>query len=107
MANRNIVEDYYNDISCLTDLLSRLVNSYRLLIGGAGEYNQIALATKRDVKRAIKRANKLGELIDALMDEMDVLNEEYTEYCKLKRSMLQKSINSKFIENEFEQELKK
>ena len=58
MPHRKIIEEYCVDINNLADLLAKLVNSYRLLIGGAGELNTIALAHKKDVKDALKRVNE-------------------------------------------------
>lgn len=107
MANRKVVESYYNDINGLADLLGKFVNSYRLLIGGAAELNQIGLASRRDIKHAIKRADKLGEIIDALICNIHVSTEEYLNYCKLKEELLNSVINNEFVRIEIEEELKK
>lgn len=74
MSNRNVIENYYFDINNQVDLLGKLINSYRLLIGGAGELNGIALANKNDVKDAIKRVNKLGGVIDNIIQDMNDRN---------------------------------
>lgn len=107
MSNRKVVENYYNDINGLADLLGKLVNSYRLLLGGAGELNNIALATKSDVKNALKKADKLGEAIDNIIYTINKADEEYLEYFKLKKEIFGKEINTEFIENEIEEQLKK
>ncbi len=51
----------------LTNLLNSMVNSYRLLVGGANELNNISEAKKVQVKEAIKRADDLGEIIDEII----------------------------------------
>lgn len=106
LSKRKVIEKYYSDVSNLADLLGRLVNSYRLLIGGVGELNQIALSTKNDVKNAIKRVDKLGEVIDKILDNMEDTNKDYINYCKLKSEVLKKSINIDSIRTEIEEELK-
>lgn len=106
LSKRKVIENYYSDVSNLADLLGRLVNSYRLLIGGVGELNQIALATKNDVKNALKRVDKLGDVIDSILSDMDDTNVHYIQYCKLKSEFLKKSTNIDSIRTEIEEELK-
>lgn len=107
MSNRKVVENYYSDINGLSELLAKLVNSYRLLIGGAGELNSIALATKRDVKKALRRIDKLGEIIDDVIYTINETDENYLRYCMLKKEILRQEINDEFIKNEIEEGLKK
>lgn len=107
MSNRKVVENYYYDINGLTELLTKLVNSYRLLIGGAGELNSIALATKSDVKKALRRVDKLGKVIDDIIYSINETDENYFKYCMLKEEILKEGINADFIKNEIEEELKK
>jgi len=51
--------------------LKPLVESYRLLVGSAEEFNKITLAHKKDLEKAIDRANELGEIIDKLLNFLD------------------------------------
>mgnify|MGYP000910997721 CR=1 FL=1 len=104
MDNRKVIENYYLDICNLSEILSKLVNSYRLLIGGAEELNTIALATKKDVKKAIARADELGEIIDKIIDVLDNSNQAYLNYCLLKSQVLECKIRIGFIEAEINQE---
>ncbi len=41
-----------------------LSESYRLLIAAANDYNGIALANRRQIEKAIDRADRLGEIIE-------------------------------------------
>lgn len=107
MSRRTIVEDYYLDLNSLAELLSKLTNSYRLLIGGAEELNTVALATKKDVKNAINRANELGKIIDRLINTIGKADYSYSEYCKLKNEIMEARLNLEYIENEMEEQLKK
>ncbi|WP_066891079.1 hypothetical protein [Clostridium nigeriense] len=88
MAYRHLIKDQYTDISNLTTLLNSLVNSYRLLIGGAYELNNISEAKKSDVKEAVKRADDVGEIIDEIIKALDECNTSYVKYCKIKKSFI-------------------
>ncbi|MBV7272156.1 hypothetical protein [Clostridium thailandense] len=106
MRHRKIVEEYYSDINNLADLLSKLVNSYRLLIGGVGELNGIALAHKKSVKDALERANDLGHVIDDIIDVLDKSKYIYLDYCKLRSQVIECKIQAQYIQTEIDEELK-
>lgn len=106
MPHRKIIEEYCVDINNLADLLAKLVNSYRLLIGGAGELNTIALSHKKDVKDALKRVNELGDIIDDVINVIDKTSFSYMDYCKLKAQLLEGRIQAQYIETEIDMELK-
>ena len=107
MSNRRVIENYNFDINNQVDLLGKLVNSYRLLIGGAGELNTIALASKNDVRDAIKRVNKLGGIIDNIIQDMNDKNKAYIKYGKIKDELMRELVDEAFISEEIEEELKK
>ncbi len=100
------MNNQYNEVNNLTTLLNSLVNSYRLLIGGAYELNNISEAKKGDVKDAVKRADDLGEIIDEIIRTLDECNTSYIKYCKIKKSFIdEKSIKDNIlteINNEIE-----
>jgi hypothetical protein len=106
VGNRKIIEDYSVDISNLTEVLTKAVASYRLLVGAAGEYNTIALATKSEVKHALKRADKLGEVVDDLIDVLDDVVDGYENYCKLKAKIITGKMEDQYILTEIDNELK-
>ena len=98
MSYRHIIKDQYTDVSNLTSILNSLVNSYRLLIGGAYELNNISEARKSDVKEAVKRADSLGEIIDEIIKTLDECNTSYVKYCKIKKSFIdEKSIKDNIL----------
>ena len=107
MSNRRVIENYNFDINNQVDLLGKLVNSYRLLIGGAGELNTIALASKNDVRDAIKRVNKLGGVIDNIIQDMNDRNKAYIKYGKIKDELMRGMVDEAYISEEIEEELKK
>ncbi|MDT8718522.1 hypothetical protein IAI10_17800 [Clostridium sp. 19966] len=106
MGHRKVIENYYTDISNLADLLTKLVNSYRLLIGGANELNGIALASKKDIKAAIKRSHELGEIIDNLLVILKESSSGYIDYCDLKSQVMKSQMQFQYIKNEIDNELK-
>ena len=61
------------DIRVLIDILTPLVSSYRLLVGGADEFNRITLAHKSDLEDAIKRADDMGDMIDVIDEKLKAL----------------------------------
>ncbi|MFD3155829.1 hypothetical protein ACFIJ5_03045 [Haloimpatiens sp. FM7330] len=106
MAHRKVIENYYCDINNLTDLITKLVNSYRLLVGGADELNKIALAEKKDIKKALNRAEDLGEIIDNLICILDKISCNYIQYCNIKAKIIQGKVQTDYILTEIDQELK-
>lgn len=105
MSHRKVIEDYYCDINNLTDLLSKLTNCYRLLVGGAGELNSIAAAHKKDVKDALHRADELGDVIDKIISAIDKSTVEYAQYCKMRTEIVKKKMKFEYIETEIDEEL--
>jgi len=106
MAHRRIIETYYRDVNNLADLLNKLVNSYRLLIGGANELNGIALASKSDIKDALKRADELGEIIDKVIEALEESTDSCTCYTKLKTEVINSKMQISYIETEIQEDLK-
>ena len=106
MARRRVIQSYYNDINNLADILTKLVSSYRLMIGGADELNKIALSKKSDVKDALKRADSLGEIIDETIKVLDDASYGYMSYCRMKTEVMKGKIQIEFIETEIDEDLR-
>ena len=106
MAHRRVIQNYYNDINNLADILTKLVSSYRLLIGGADELNKIALSKKSEVKDALKRADSLGDIIDETIKVLDNASYSYMSYCTMKTEVMKCKLQVEYIETEIEEELK-
>ena len=106
MNYRRIIETYHCDIRNLVEILERLINSYRLLIGGAGELNSIALTKKKDVKDALKRANELGHIIDDVIKSLECTSYGYMDYCRIKSDFISAKLSIQYIETEIDEELK-
>jgi hypothetical protein len=101
-----VIQNYYNDINNLTEILTKLVTSYRVLIGSADELNKIALAKKGDVKGALKRADNLGDIIDKTIKVLDEASYSYLDYCKIKTEVIKCRLQVEYIEIEVEEDLK-
>ncbi|GFZ34365.1 hypothetical protein CSC2_48910 [Clostridium zeae] len=102
---KELFDSYFIEVNNLTELLTKYVNSYRLLIGGAGELNGIALARKKEVRDAIKRANQLGDIIDVLLNVIQSVECCYLDYIRIKADVIavktaQKSIILTEIDND-------
>lgn len=106
MAHRRVIQNYYNDINNLAEILTKLVGSYRLLIGGADELNKIALSKKSEVKDALKRADNLGDIIDETIKVLDEASFSYMSYCKMKTEVIKCKLQIEYIETEIEEDLK-
>jgi len=105
--SKRFIDDYCCDINNITDVITKLTSSYRLMVGGAEELNRITLAKKSDVKSAIKRVNKIGDMIDDYLKVLEDINLPYFEYCKLRSDYYKSRIKANFILEEIEEELEK
>jgi hypothetical protein len=106
VGHRRVIQDYYTDVNGLAELLSKLINSYRLLIGGANELNGITLAHRGDVRDALKRVDKLGIIIDDLLKALEETGTGYLDYCKLKSEVIKYHLEAQYVQTEIDNELK-
>lgn len=105
MKYQDLIKDYYGDLNNLTTILKTMIDSYRLLIGGAAELNNINEARTGAVKDAVHRANKLGEVIDHLIELIDDCGEPYFKYCSILNEYLLTKGDAKVILTEVDNDL--
>ena len=105
MKYQQLMKQYYGDLSNLNQLLQSMVNSYRLLIAGAAELNNINEARSSYVKVAVKRADNLGEIIDNVIELLDECGESYFKYIALVGDHILKNTDSSVILTEVDNEL--
>lgn len=105
MGYDKLMGSYYAELTNLIFLLEKYVSSYRLLIGGAGELNGIALAKKGEVKNALKRVDKVGDLIDDLINILECCQTTYLNYVRLKSDILVVKTEKEMILTEIDNEL--
>jgi hypothetical protein len=106
LTHRKVIQNYYNDVNNLSEILGKLVLSYRTLIGSADELNKIALSKKSEVKDALKRADNLGDIIDETIKVLDDASFSYMSYCKMKTEVMKGRLQIEYIETEVDEELK-
>ena len=105
MKYQQLMKQYYGDINNLSQLLQSMVNSYRLLIAGAAELNNINEAKSSYVKVAVKRADSLGKIIDHIIDLIDECGEGYFKYIKIVGGHILKITDNNVILTEVDNEL--
>lgn len=105
MKYQQLMKQYYGDINNLSQLLQSMVNSYRLLIAGAAELNNINEAKSSYVKVAVKRADSLGKIIDHIIDLIDECGEGYFKYIKIVGGHILKNTDNNVILTEVDNEL--
>lgn len=105
MKYQQLMKEYYGDLSNLNQLLQSMVNSYRLLIAGAAELNNINEARSSYVKVAVKRADNLGEIIDHVIELIDEYGASYFKYIALVGDHVLKNTDSSVILTEVDNEL--
>ncbi|MGL4774288.1 MAG: hypothetical protein ACRC2K_12025 [Clostridium sp.] len=105
MSYEKLLKNNYQDIANMASLLKTVVDSYRLLIGGAAELNTIAPVKKSSVEAALKRVNEVGEIIDEIIDAIEKSSEGYLKYCKVKNEIIVSNIDKNIILTEIEDEL--
>lgn len=105
MRYQELFNNYFVEINNMTELLNKYVNAYRLLIGGAQDLNNIAEASKRDIKDALDRVDKLGKIIDDMLDVIEDIDGCYVEYIKLKTDLISAKTEKDLILTEVDNEL--
>jgi hypothetical protein len=106
------IDKFYDDILCkdikvLTEILSSISNSYRLLVGAAEEFNRITLVHRHEAEEAIDRADDLGDIIDDVEKELNKLMKLYLRElsCKIEFQQLYNMppsiTNTKYVSKEF------
>lgn len=106
MSQRRIIEGYASDINMTVDQLAKSVGIYKTLIDSTSSLNCIALASKSDVKDALKRAREVGEIIDELIDSLEYALCTWSKYLKLKTEYINCRLDMSYIEAQVEEELR-
>lgn len=102
MGDRRLIENYYADYCNLIDILCKLTSNYRLLIGGAAEINQITLAHKTDVKKALKRVRVIGDMIDDILKILENAELSYFNYCRIKADVVKEKLEFEYVKSEID-----
>lgn len=83
-AYKELYDAYFTEINNICEMLGKYVSVYRTLIDGASALNNIAFSKKSDIKKALKRANTMGDIIDELIDAIGEVDFCYLDYLQSK-----------------------
>lgn len=90
-------EDYYLTLSRTIDLMAKLVDSYRILVGTASQLNTIGLAEKKEIKEALRLANNITCILDDYIEAIDNCGRGYLSYFCFKMQILQSIAEAQVI----------
>lgn len=105
MGHSEVFKKHFNEVNNLSSLLNSYANSYRLLVGAAGELNNISKVRKRDLDQALDRVDEMGEIIDVVLEVIKENEEAYIKYIKLKSEVINSKASKDIILTEVEQDL--
>ncbi|EGT3599542.1 hypothetical protein P5F04_04650 [Clostridium perfringens] len=105
MGQIEIFRKHFKEVNDLSSVLSSYANTYRLLVGAAGELNTIAKVRKRDLDDALDRVDEMGKIIDSILEVIKENEEAYIKYIKLKSKFIMEKASKDVILTEVEQDL--
>ncbi|MDK0981068.1 hypothetical protein ACOT7R_08395 [Clostridium perfringens] len=105
MGQIEIFRKHFKEVNDLSSVLSSYANTYRLLVGAAGELNTIAKVRKRDLDDALDRVDEMGKIIDSILEAIKENEEAYIKYIKLKSKFIMEKASKDVILTEVEQDL--
>lgn len=88
MDINDIINNNYDDLNNLTNLLRNYIEIYRLLVSSTSELNNTSIIKKSELKHANERINAIGELIDKLLKVIKKCGISYCQYCSIKDDAL-------------------
>lgn len=62
-------------------------------------------ARRSDVKHALDRVNKMGDIIDELLKSIEHCEEGYIDYCKIKSNIMKCKIEESIVLAEIEDDI--
>ena len=105
MGQIEIFRKHFKEVNDLSSVLSSYANTYRLLVGAAGELNNIAKVRKRDLDDALDRVDEMGKIIDSILEVIKENEEAYIKYIKLKSKFIIEKTSKDVILTEVEQDV--
>ena len=105
MGQIEIFRKHFKEVNNLSVVLSSYANTYRLLVGAAGELNNISKVRKRDLDDALDRVDEMGKIIDSILEVIKDNEEAYIKYIKLKSKFIMEKASKDIIQTEVEQDL--
>lgn len=91
-AYKELYDAYFTEINNICEMLGKYVSVYRTLIDGANALNNIAFSKKSDIKKALKRANTMGDIIDELIEAIEEVDICYLDYLQSKSGYISHNV---------------
>lgn len=105
MSYKSALEIYYQDLNNLVKLLDIYVSNYKILVSTLNDVNLNVLISRGKKRKAICQVEKLGCIIDSVLDAIFESQKCYLKYVSLKCGVLHEIIRCDFIRFEIEQEI--
>lgn len=94
---KELYDSYFTELNNIADLLTKFVGTYKTLVDSANTLNSIALTKKSEIKKALKRAVAMGDIIDELIDAIDEADFCYLDYLSTKSQYISKNIKKESV----------
>lgn len=105
MGKNEIFREHFKEVNSLSTVLNSYANTYRLLVGASGELNNISKVRKRDLDEALDRVNKMGNIIDSLLEAIEENEEAYIKYIKIKSKYIDEKVSKDGILTEVQEDI--
>lgn len=105
MSYSKVMNEHYEDLERLSDLLRNYIEMYGLLINGTSELNSTSVTRKGELKHALERIDDIGDIIDDLLKVVKKSEGTYSKYSILKNEAISMKTEKESIINEINNEL--
>ncbi|MDD6796344.1 MAG: hypothetical protein PUE01_13235 [Clostridiaceae bacterium] len=105
MGYQKVIRSHYEDLNNLSVLLKNYIDIYRLLVSSTAELNTVNLAKRGEIKEALDRINRVGDLIDDLLKVISKCEGSYVKYCYLKNQIIVENTMKDGIKTEIHDDL--
>lgn len=105
MTYDELIKSHYGELNNLNIQLRTYVEMYRLLVSSTAELNGTSIIRKNELKHAIERIDKIGDIIDDLLKAIQKCEGSYCKYCLYKNEAVLNKIDKSEIMNEIHNDL--
>lgn len=105
MVYGELIRNHYEEINNLSIQLRTYIEMYRLLISSTAELNGTSIIKKNELKHALERIDKIGDIIDDLLKAIQRCEGSYCKYCLYKNEAILNKINKSEIMDEIHNDL--
>ena len=105
MTYDELIKSHYGELNNLSIQLRTYVEMYRLLVSSTAELNGTSIIRKNELKHAIERIDKIGDIIDDLLKSIQKCEGSYCNDCLYKYEAVLNKIDKSEIMNEIHNDL--